>query len=120
MITRMRAISFMLGVATLALVSVTSTACRREVAASPETADGKQVATRTVAMPVDGMICQVCAGGLKSVLKAVHGVQNVEVSLQKRNAVIHYEEGTVNVEQLTAAITDLGLKPGVPTPIRAQ
>jgi mercuric ion binding protein len=107
-----------LGLAVL-LVTAASTGCRREAAASSGGASAAQsAATRTVAVPVDGMICQVCAGGVKSALKEVPGVQNVEVSLEKRSAVIRYEDGRVTFDQLTRAITDLGLKAGVPTPVQ--
>lgn len=117
MIERMRVTALLLGIATLLVAVAFSTGCRRE-AASAQTASQNHVATQTVAVPVDGMICQVCAGGLKVALKDVPGVRSVEVSLEKRNAVIHYEQGEVTFDQLTRAITDLGLKAGVPTPVR--
>ncbi|MGQ0733774.1 MAG: heavy-metal-associated domain-containing protein, partial [Acidobacteriota bacterium] len=64
------------------------------------------------------MICQICAGSVKSALKKVDGVQDAEISLEKRNAVIHYDERKVSVDQLTRAIQDAGFKPGAPTAVR--
>lgn len=116
----LRPLFLLLGITAVVVAFAASSACRREPAAAAQSVSQKRVATRTVAMPVDGMICQVCAGGAKLALKAVHGVQDVEVSLEKRNAVIRYEEGKVSPDQLARAITDLGLKPGVPTPIQTQ
>ena len=75
---------------------------------------------RTVTVPVDGMICMVCAGRVKNALKAVHGVQNAEVNLAKRDATVQYENGKVSVEELTRTITQLGYKAGVPTPVPSK
>lgn len=105
-------------VITLAVIVTTATACRREPGASAQTVTEKTIATRAVAVPVDGMICQVCAGGVKSALEDIPGVRDVEVSLEKRNAVVHFEEGKVHVDQLTRAITNLGLKAGAPTSVQ--
>jgi len=99
----------------LVLIVAASTACRREVAAVGRAGGEKQVATRSVAVPVEGMICQICAGRVKSALKAVHGVADVEVSLEKRHAVIQYEDGRVTPDQLVRAIRDLGYRTGAPT-----
>jgi copper chaperone CopZ len=102
------------------LIVAASTGCRREVAAVGRGGGEKQAATRGVAVPVDGMICQICAGRVKSALKAVHGVSDVEVSLERRNAVIRYEEAKLSPEQLTRTISELGYKVGVPTPVDPQ
>jgi len=118
MVDRMRASAIVLAVIAFAGVAALSTACRREPTASAQAAPQTQVATRAVTVPVDGMICQVCAGGVKSALKDIPGVRDVEVSLEKRNAVVHYEDGKVRVDQLTRAITNLGLKAGLPTAVQ--
>ncbi|ODS53758.1 MAG: hypothetical protein ABS36_12555 [Acidobacteria bacterium SCN 69-37] len=75
---------------------------------------------RAVAVPVDGMICQVCAGNVKSALRRIQGVAHAEVSLEQRKVVIHYQDGKVSADQLTRAITELGYKAGVPTPLASQ
>jgi len=100
----------------LVLIVAASTACRREVAALAQADGERQVATRSVAVPVEGMICQICAGRVKSVLKAVDGVSDVEVSLEKRKAVIQFQDGKVTPDQLALAIRDLGYKTGTPIP----
>lgn len=109
-------------------VAVSSTACQRDTTASPQrdtiasaqTAPPKRADLRTVTVPVDGMICMVCAGSVKNALKAVHGVQNAEVNLGKHNATVQYENGKVSVDDLTRAINQLGYKAGVPTPVQSQ
>lgn len=93
------------------------TGCRRDTQASPAAVE-RTAASRTVAVPVSGMICQICAGSVKSALKKVDGVQDAEISLEKRHAVIRYDERTVSVEQLTRAIQRAGFKPGAPTAVQ--
>jgi copper chaperone CopZ len=106
--------------AALVLIMTSSAACQRDATTSAQTAGENPVAIRTVTVPVDGMICMVCAGSVKNALKAVHGVQNAEVNLEKHNAVIHYEDGQVILDQLTQAINELGYKAGVPAPSASQ
>jgi len=102
------------GLAALVLVMAFASACQRDATNSTPIRAANHVATRTVALPVDGMICQVCAGRVKSALKAVHGVQDAQINLERRNAVIQYEDGKVTTDQLTRAINDLGYKAGMP------
>jgi copper chaperone len=77
------------------------------------------VQAKTVRIPVEGMICTVCAGNVKKVLKAVPGVQDAEISLEQREAVVHYSDGKVSPQQLVSAINRLGYKAGTPVPDKA-
>ncbi len=109
------------GLAALVLtVAVSSTACQRDTTASAQAAQAKRPEMRTVTVPVDGMICVVCAGRVKTALKAVHGVQDAEVNLEKRNATVQYENGKLNLDQLTRAINELGYKAGVPAAVESR
>jgi copper chaperone CopZ len=109
------------GLAALALiVAVSSTACQRDTTASAQTAPPKRAEMRTVSVPVDGMICVVCAGRVKTALKAVDGVRGVEVILEKRNALVVFQNHTCTLDQLTRAINQLGYKAGVPAPIESR
>jgi Cu+-exporting ATPase len=74
----------------------------------------------TVKVPVDGMICMVCAGSVKNALKSVHGVQSAEVNLENHYATVQYEKGKVSVEELTRTINQLGYKAGAPMPVQSQ
>jgi len=108
-----------IGVVSVIAAFALSTGCRREAtAAAQATTTDAKVTTRTVAVPVDGMICQVCAGSVKRALKKVDGVQDAEISLETRNAVIRYDDRKVNADQLTQAISDAGFKPGAPTTVQ--
>lgn len=117
------------GLAALVLTAaVSSIACQRDttasqqrdMTASDDTAQPIRADVRTVIVPVDGMICMVCAGSVKNALKAVHGVQNAEVNLEKHHATIQYENGKVSVAELTRVINTLGYKAGVPAPAQSQ
>lgn len=117
------------GLAALVLtVAVSSTGCQRDTTASTQSnaiasaqsAPPKTAEMRTVTVPVEGMICMVCAGSVKNALKAVHGVQNAEVNLEKRYATVQFEKGKVSEDYLTRVITKLGYKAGVPKPAQSQ
>jgi mercuric ion binding protein len=94
------------------------TACRRDTQATTSSTADRAVATRTIAVPVDGMICQICAGSVKSAIKKVDGVQDAEISLERRHAVIHFDDRKASLEQLTRAIRDAGFKPGAPRAVQ--
>lgn len=111
----------LLGLAALVVaVAVSSTACERDTTASAQTARANEAEMRAVTVPVNGMICVVCAGRVKNTLKEVHGVQDAVVNLEKHNVTVHYENGKVSVDELTRAINQLGYKAGVPTPAEVQ
>lgn len=113
---RQYAVRSVLGFAALAAGIAFVTACQQDGTRSTQNTSARSATTQTVAVPVEGMICQICAGRVKSALKAVHGVDDVEISLEKRNAVIRYHAGTVSREQLARAINELGYKTGTATP----
>lgn len=115
-----RVIARSAGLAILLIALSASTACRRDAQASAQSTIASAAALRTVTILVDGMICQVCAGRVKSTLKAVHGVESAEISLEKRNAVVRYEADHVSPDRLIRAVNELGYKAGGPTPVHSQ
>lgn len=119
-LNRMRVVSLSIALTALVLAVSASTGCRRDIAPSAQAGGETQIAGRAVAVPVDGMICQICAGRVKSALKAVHGVQDAEINLERRNAVIQYDDRIVSVDELTRTIADLGYKTGTPAPIASR
>lgn len=116
----LRAVSLSIVLAAVVVLVSFATACRRDTPASAQTPAQQSASQRTVAIPVDGMICQVCAGSVKTALKKVEGVSDAEISLEKRNAVIRFDEGKVNVDALIRAIKDAGYKTGAPTTVPSQ
>ncbi|MDR2493626.1 MAG: copper ion binding protein [Spirochaetaceae bacterium] len=56
---------------------------------------------------VAGMSCEHCVKHVTNALKALPGVQSVEVNLGKKNAQVEHEE-RVSIDALKAAITEEG------------
>lgn len=73
---------------------------------------GPSVKTVTVTLPVEGMSCSSCVSNVKKTVKALTGVQNVAVSLEKRQATITYAQEQISPEQISKAINDKGYKTG--------
>ncbi|GEO05463.1 hypothetical protein AAE02nite_31270 [Adhaeribacter aerolatus] len=67
---------------------------------------------KTVTMPVEGMSCSSCVSNVKKTVKALAGVQNVAVSLERRQATITYAQEQISPEQISKAINDKGYKTG--------
>ncbi len=76
--------------------------------------------TKTVRIPIQGMVCTVCVSKVKKALQSLDGVQEVEVSLERREARVRFGEGKVRPEQLVAAIGKPGYKAGTPVPEASQ
>jgi copper chaperone len=62
----------------------------------------------SVTISVAGMTCQHCAEAINNALQALDGVESVEVSLESNSVLVEYENGTISVEQLKAAIEEIG------------
>ncbi len=60
------------------------------------------------------MVCGACVSNVKRGLKSQKGVEEVEVSLEKRQARVRYESAATTPEQLVKIIRDLGYTPGAP------
>lgn len=72
--------------------------------------------TQTVRIPVQGMICVVCAGNVKKTLELIDGVQEADINLERREARVRYGAGKVSPARFVAAINQLGYKAGTPVP----
>jgi copper ion binding protein len=62
----------------------------------------------TVTMNVKGMTCGGCVASVTRVLKAVPGVESVDVKLQPGQATVRYDASKVELPRLKAAIEDAG------------
>lgn len=51
---------------------------------------------------------------IKKKLKSLDGLEEVDVSLEQRNATVFYEEGSMTAQQIQEAINELGYKAGEP------
>ena len=65
-------------------------------------------ATQTATLSVPGMTCAVCPLTVKKGLTTVDGVTNAEVSFEKREAVVTFDDARTNVRALTKATEGAG------------
>lgn len=65
-------------------------------------------------IPVSGMHCGHCASRVQAALTKVQGVKSAGASLEKGEAVVTVEKGTVDAASLVAAIDGAGYKAGTP------
>ena len=60
-------------------------------------------ATKTVTLSVPDMSCPACPITVKKALSKVEGVGKINVSLEKREAVVSFDDTKTNIQQLTEA-----------------
>lgn len=65
-------------------------------------------ATQTVTLSVRGMTCAACPITVKKALSKVEGVSKVEVSFEKREAIVTFDDAKTTVQALTQATADAG------------
>lgn len=64
--------------------------------------------SRTVTLEVSGMTCATCPIVVKKALSQVDGVAKVTVSLEKKEAVVTFDDEKTSVDALTTATTNAG------------
>jgi mercuric ion binding protein len=65
-------------------------------------------ATQSVTLSVPGMNCATCPITVKKALTKVPGVSNIDVTLDRREARVTFDDEKTNVEALTRATEDAG------------
>lgn len=65
-------------------------------------------ATKTVALSVSKMTCAACPITVKKALNKVEGVKRVEVSFEKKEALVTFDDTKTKVETLLEATKDAG------------
>ena len=65
-------------------------------------------APRTVTLSVPGMTCAACPITIKKALLKVAGVQKVDVSYEKLEAVVTFDDAKTNMDALTNATKRVG------------
>lgn len=105
-----------LGGAALAGVSVLS---GKKASTVSQAAQTQSTGVKTATIPVEGMFCLSCAARIKSRLKSLDGVSNVEVRFADRAVKLSYFPARGDVPQRAAAAIDaLGYKAGTPVAAR--
>jgi mercuric ion binding protein len=65
-------------------------------------------ATKTVTLAVPGMTCAACPITVKTALAKVAGVEKTDVSFEKREAVVTYDDAKTTIAALTKATAGAG------------
>ena len=65
-------------------------------------------AAKTVTLSVPGMTCAACPITVKTALSKVAGVEKAEVSFEKREAVVTFDDAKTNADALTKATANAG------------
>jgi mercuric ion binding protein len=65
-------------------------------------------ATRTATLTVNGMTCAACPLTVKQALKKVDGVIKAEVSFEKKQAIVTFDDKKTSVDALTQATANVG------------
>ena|SRR4026207_2268263 len=66
--------------------------------------------TKKSTIRVDGMKCAKCSGSVEKALKATQGVEKVEVSLERKEVVVEYNDEQVTEAKLREVINATGFK----------
>ena len=66
--------------------------------------------TKTVTIKVEGMTCNKCSSSVSKALKATEGVQDAQVSSEKGEAVIKYDDKKLTETKLREVINATGFK----------
>ncbi|QJE02200.1 mercury resistance system periplasmic binding protein MerP [Massilia forsythiae] len=90
---------------TTKLLSLFAAVAAAGLLAAPQSALAK---TQTVALNVPTMDCATCPITIKAALSKVPGVSKVNVSYEKREAVIVYDDAQASVADLKKASADVG------------
>jgi copper chaperone CopZ len=67
-------------------------------------------ASKTVTVRVQGMKCGKCAASITKALKATDGVEDAQVSAEKGEAVIKYDDQKLTEAKLREVINSTGFK----------
>lgn len=65
-------------------------------------------APQTVTLSVPGMTCSACILTIKKALSKVDGVGKAEVSFEKREAIVTFDDAKASVQSLTKATENAG------------
>ena len=65
-------------------------------------------ATQTVTLSVPSMTCAACPITVKQALSKVEGVSKTNVTFEKREAVVTFDDGKTSVQKLTQATENAG------------
>lgn len=107
--TSNRTLSLTLAIA-LCITAGALTAAGRTPKSFPDHSVLNTSRTERVTIAIEGMHCESCAAGIKSMLKRTSGVVAAEVSYQRKEAVVDYDPEKITPNKIVETITNLGYK----------
>lgn len=75
---------------------------------SNKNAENIKSKTKEVLIDVEGMTCQSCVKTIELNISKISGVDHIKVSLEKKQALIVYDENVTNPQELCDSIEDMG------------
>ncbi len=63
---------------------------------------------------VAGMGCAMCVAAVEKAVKALDGINEVNVSLIENSMIVDYDEGKVSADSITEAVDKVGYKASLP------
>ena len=72
------------------------------------------MATAKIELQVEGMTCQGCVRSIELKLSKVPGVERARVNLGSGKATVEYDESRANVDQMIAAVEQIGYQAARP------
>lgn len=63
---------------------------------------------KTATIKITGMTCMGCVNSVKTILKNLNGVIEVDATLDPAQATVQFEPDRITLDQLTEAIVDAG------------
>lgn len=70
--------------------------------------DAAFAAVKTVTLSVPGMYCEVCPITVRKALEKVPGVSKVNVSFEKKEAIVSFDDAKTDIKVLEEATFDAG------------
>ena len=64
--------------------------------------------------PIQGMTCGNCVRHVEQALKKLSGISQLEVNLEKQDALVEYDSTFVTYETMASAVKDAGYTMGKP------
>jgi copper chaperone len=92
------------------ILALVSGACGKSNS-KPESTEAMSEST----IPVDGMSCNRCASRVQKLLTSLDGVDDAEVSLEQKRAVVHFDPQRTSPAKLASAIDQAGFKTRAPS-----
>jgi len=74
------------------------------------TSIGALAITKKSTIRVEGMKCSKCTASVEKALKATPGVERVELNLERKEAVVEYDDAKVTESKLREVINATGFK----------